>query len=445
MKNMIKSLRIKDFEAHKDTTLTFGPGLNVIHGKSNNGKSASLRALELAAYGVWAAGENKKNGINGPVRIGEKFSEVFVESSRGSVYAKRGGKGINEWKITDSEGDDLDLTNPGSGAIPQAQEVLGLKSIDVAGQSIRFNWSDQRDKHFLIDEVEGKSSSPSFVAAVLDEVGGLSGCEDLIRVLASDKSTCEQKMRQSAEDVERFNEELKVYLGVDEKLELANKAEKLLNESEKLESSSISAKEKIEALRDIRKSLDKFESLDEEIKKRETAEDALKKCNIIFDQLESVSQSNESLGEVSKKLKVATKELIEVEKLDVDKVEKAINSIEKNQDGCNRINDLLGDLKNIDTQLLSIDDCDIDFRKAARLLSRAEKSISSLDSISNLIIDLKRIEKLIGLTSTDYKKSIEELKEAQQKLDRILSKYELCPFCNQDISEECRQEILAEI
>jgi len=57
----------------------------------------------------------------------------------------------------------------------------------VADQSIRFNWSDQRDKHFLIDEVEGKNSSPSFVAAVLDEVGGLSGCEDLIRSLASDK------------------------------------------------------------------------------------------------------------------------------------------------------------------------------------------------------------------------------------------------------------------
>jgi DNA repair protein SbcC/Rad50 len=445
MKNIIKSLRIKDFEAHKDTVLNFGPGLNVIHGKSNNGKSASLRALELAAYGVWAAGENKKSGINGPVRIGEKFAEVFVESTRGSVYAKRGGKGINEWKITDSKGEDLDLTNPGSGAIPQAQEVLGLKSIDVAGQSIRFNWSDQRDKHFLIDEVEGKSSSPSFVAAVLDEVGGLSGCEDLIRVLASDKSSSEQKMRQSAEEIERLNEQLKDFSGIDEELELATKAEKLLNESEKLKELSTSAKDKIESLKNIRKSLKEFDNLDEEIKKRETAEKALNKCNDLFSELEVSIQHNESLNENSKKLKIAKKELKEFEKIDTDKIEKTISLIESNQDGYNRSNDILENLKNIDSQLADIQDCDIDFRKTARLLSRAEESISSLGSISKSIVDLRGVESLLVKINKQCDDSSEELKESQQILNSLLDEYELCPFCNQSLSEECRQEILAEI
>jgi len=265
MKNMIKKLEIKNFEPHKHTVLEFGPGLNVIHGRSNNGKSATLRALELAAYGVWAAGENKKSGIHGPVRIGEKFVEVFVESSRGSVYSKRGSKGINEWKIKDSKGGDLELTNPGSGSIPQAQEVLGLKSVDVAGQSIRFNWSDQRDKHFLIDEVEEKSSSPSFVAAILDEVGGLSGCEDLVRSLASDKSSSEQQMRQSAEEVESFNEDLKEYENIDKELESINKAESLLDESEKNKTKSKQALEKLKLLIEIDEKLKKFCNLKKEI------------------------------------------------------------------------------------------------------------------------------------------------------------------------------------
>ena len=74
--------------------------------------------------------------------------EVYVESDRGNVKVTR-GKGINEWEINNLEtGKSLSLQNPGAGSIREAQEVIGIQSMNVAGNVIRFNWSDQRDKHF---------------------------------------------------------------------------------------------------------------------------------------------------------------------------------------------------------------------------------------------------------------------------------------------------------
>lgn len=43
---MLKQAKIKNFEAHKETTLDFSPGVNCIIGESDQGKSAILRALE---------------------------------------------------------------------------------------------------------------------------------------------------------------------------------------------------------------------------------------------------------------------------------------------------------------------------------------------------------------------------------------------------------------
>jgi exonuclease SbcC len=44
---MVKSLQIKNFQSHENTELEFVPGVNVIIGPTDSGKTAVLRALEL--------------------------------------------------------------------------------------------------------------------------------------------------------------------------------------------------------------------------------------------------------------------------------------------------------------------------------------------------------------------------------------------------------------
>ena len=42
---MIQSLKIQNFQSHKNSELVFSEGINIITGSSNNGKTAILRAL----------------------------------------------------------------------------------------------------------------------------------------------------------------------------------------------------------------------------------------------------------------------------------------------------------------------------------------------------------------------------------------------------------------
>lgn len=90
---MIKSVTIQNFEAHEDTTITFGEGMNSIVGLSNSGKSSCIRALMMVVNNEWSK-EMVRNGYD--------FCRVKIETERGWVEAERGEK-VNRWRC--KEGD----------------------------------------------------------------------------------------------------------------------------------------------------------------------------------------------------------------------------------------------------------------------------------------------------------------------------------------------------
>jgi len=47
---MIKYLQIQNFQSHKDSLLEFDPGVNVIVGSSDSGKTAVIRALRWLVW-----------------------------------------------------------------------------------------------------------------------------------------------------------------------------------------------------------------------------------------------------------------------------------------------------------------------------------------------------------------------------------------------------------
>ncbi len=78
----IKELHIREFQSHEATALQFHPGLNVLVGPSDSGKSAIVRALRwclhneprgeafiraMAAQGLTDAEIGERFGVSGPV------------------------------------------------------------------------------------------------------------------------------------------------------------------------------------------------------------------------------------------------------------------------------------------------------------------------------------------------------------------------------------------
>jgi len=440
---MLKKLIIKDFESHENTEITFGPGLNVICGHSNHGKSATLRALELAAYGVWAAGEDKKKGVHGPVRIGQSTAEIYAESDKGYVRVKR-AKGVNEWELK-GEGIDLNLKNPGGGLIPEAQEILGLKSIEIAGDKIRFNWSSQRDKHFLVDEVDGRASSPSFVAAVLDEVGGLSGCEDLVIELAQDKAKADRAMKAAAEEITELEEELKNYEHLDDEITRAAQTKKCLDYIDDQHKIIKRSRELNLSFNDLILELGKYRNLETEIKKTKATESKLKKLDEKLKETLGVNGQIEQLQNTEAKIKKAKEELEKADKIDTSKATEILADVQEKQEQIERIKRALNKLETLTENIKKINIPKINLKSAAKKISTAETKIIELekqDKHSEGFLNLKnKTEK----AKTRFGKSIRSLNRAEKELNNLLEELNFCPFCGQEISEDCKQEIIEEV
>src|SRR5687767_10377413 len=87
----LKQIRLSNFQSHADTTVDLHPGVNVIIGHSNVGKSAIFRALN------WVL-RNRPSGT-GFIRHGQKEVEVTISSDEGCVLRQR-GKSKNSYQVT---------------------------------------------------------------------------------------------------------------------------------------------------------------------------------------------------------------------------------------------------------------------------------------------------------------------------------------------------------
>jgi len=140
---MIQSIEIKNFQSHKNTKLQFSPGVNVIVGTSDSGKTAILRALK------WAA-TNKPSGDAFCSTWGG-VTEVTLKTNKATVVRKKEGS-KNQYS----------LINGLNGASPIVFEAFGTnipEEIDNALNLKETNLQQQLDAPFLLSETSGTVAS----------------------------------------------------------------------------------------------------------------------------------------------------------------------------------------------------------------------------------------------------------------------------------------------
>lgn len=173
---MIKSVTLKKFESHVDTTLDFSDGLCLIEGLSNSGKSAIIRSMAVVVDNRW---EKEM------VRVGEQSCLVRMETERGWVECERGEK-INRWRCYD---DDLGLQeykSVGVGVPEQATKILGMGRKNRGDIKELPNFQFQLEKHYMLSEIDGKKVTSNVIARMMDNAIGLGGLEDFIKALSTD-------------------------------------------------------------------------------------------------------------------------------------------------------------------------------------------------------------------------------------------------------------------
>lgn len=187
---MIQTLTIKNFQSHRDSHLEFVPGLNVIVGSTDSGKTSIIRALRWL---VWnrPGGEAFRSDWGGDTRV-EVEVEDTIEKSLSHLIARFKSK-----EITNGYSINTKVLNAfGTGVPPIIQKELNITEV---------NLQMQLDAHFLL------SKSPGEVAAYFNKVAHLEKIDTATRYIMSGLRDLERSQKQDVAEIETLEEEFTTY------------------------------------------------------------------------------------------------------------------------------------------------------------------------------------------------------------------------------------------
>lgn len=130
---MIKSLEIQNFQSHKNTKLVFHPGVNIIVGSSDSGKTAVLRALRWGLTNK-PSGDAFRSSWGGTTEVRIELEDAVIERLKGNSS--------NLYKLND-----FDLAAFGQGVPDEVEKAANINDVNLQAQM---------DAPFLLSENSGE-------------------------------------------------------------------------------------------------------------------------------------------------------------------------------------------------------------------------------------------------------------------------------------------------
>ena len=265
---MIDSIRIRNIQSHKDTELDLCPGINVIVGSSNNGKTAILRSLYWSIY-------NRPLGIDSLCSHwalddkGNIKDEMSVEVRKGDdVLIRRKAKNVNQYVLN---GDELNAIK--TDVPPEVKAFYRLNETNI---------QRQQDAPFLVSNTSGE------VARYFNGIAHL----DVIDNTLSIAEGLKRQQRRLIEMLEKNKEEQE---GLHSSFSWIDGVSTLLDKMERLESREKALEAKIEKLSS---SISAYGRCTAEIEPLSKAAE----CRSLIEEIEAMKNEMDSISAKAKKL-----------------------------------------------------------------------------------------------------------------------------------------------
>ena len=197
----LASLRLKDLQAYKEALLILHPGLNVIVGSSNDGKSTLIRGLDFLFTGEWSKSW---------VRHGCKDSEIEGQLEDGTIVERVKGS-VNKVSRVDSNGVRTDFSGFGTALPAEISSAFGIIPFRIdKDKTLNANVSMQHDSLFLLNE------TGSYCAKILGRLSGLHLVDIALRNLSNDIKSSQSRLALEQTRIDVAKKALEKYEVIDE-------------------------------------------------------------------------------------------------------------------------------------------------------------------------------------------------------------------------------------
>ena len=406
---MLKSIQGKNFQSHENTTVEFVPGINLLVGTTNSGKTAILRMLK------WVM-KNRPLG-EGFIRRGTSETSVDTVWEIGDKTIEVGrsrGKSHNKYTLTGHE----DFTSPGNTPPQQVLDAINLSDINV---------QDQFSPYFLVFE------TPGFTAEYIRKITGLTEIDKVADDLASKLRKNNGEMAGKEADLKEINDQLREL----EEIPIDN-FEKLLIKFEKL-SDDVAIGQQIQ--QELEKLCERIREL--EAQRIELSEEQYQK---IQQKLSSTVKSYEknvlehdSLNQIvnrwieveADKIELVSDEKLVELNLKIEKVSKQCLYDRLERDG---LENLISTLEALEESRVEVS---VTIEFGEELIVGYINSCDELLEIHNFIEEAQEIH--VDLDDLKY-----EIGVFQKEEKALQEQLEVCPACGTELTEKSRQVLLEE-
>lgn len=426
------AISIKDFQSLKNVELELVPGLNLVVGKTNIGKTAIIRAIDSALFNI---------GNDDFVRSGQKYCGISIDNGTHKMTYARSAVGKNE-KTAYQFDNGVVQRKVGRTQLEEVQKYFNIRDVRMQnGTKVKLNFWYQNDKPFLMDKTSGQ----------LYEFLSLSSCDKYTKVLKVMQG--DEKALKS--DIAIITSEIDTYKKlITKKQEVVNKNQgydKVYENAVILSRKSTKLNNLISLLNDIKSLKSTIEAKGNRLFKINVKLDSMK-----FDDISNIYQNTikfyttlynrgkvvvglrKNLQDIkSKELYVSSKKFSVFDNVDFTFIKEKINSlillkqkikiIHDSASYCvsskNKINGKINESVKISNSFYS------DLNTDSNVIKKLKSKFNSLKNVFRVLDEVKSVNDKILKKEKSLKSVIEKVQKADEDFESFKLEAGYCPLC----------------
>lgn len=429
----IKKIIIDNFQSHEHTEIEFGPGLNVIVGPSDYGKSAVVRALRWVLY-------NEPRGSSF-IRAGAKVCKVTIELNNGTLITRlRSTTGKNQYLLRKPGKEELVFEGFGNEIPAEIIQTSGVRKIFIDDNNkVELNFGAQLEGPFLLAE------NGAVRAKVIGQLGGVhiidlaqrSVNTDLRRLLEQEKR-CQQELQQVTEALTAYEHLPELEKRI-EQLEVLH--QRIENASQMIEELSLLQSE----WEENKAALAKNQRVLAAISRLDKAEAEYRKLEKTFDEFRSLITLEMEINQVNLQFERCVQVINETAQVPV--IDAHLQKVDPLFQKWRELSRVQVELENIDRYLkkiLFIKERTKELEKVENNLEKMEKNGRRLAVYQEMRQEWQELEKTYRGSCLAAERYQKEINQYLEKFREFLLKIERCPVCYGELDQEAVERVLDE-